>query len=340
MRKKSATVMCFLGLLHLQPMVVAQEAELAELRSEIDTLAGVLQEGLELGNSSGFLGIGSGRIDAVYLRQQGVVVEIRSPLANQRNRLSLSALASSLRSASGIENPFAQLSRQLALSSPAETSVLSQAAELAADARQRSMDEIRAIDYQGIIESAIREAYRGARMLRDIDAMDPDTLVNTEETLSGLRRDLADTLRQVGELETDQSREAGAASDSGSVEAEQRLRQLQERLEALTTQARQQATELSARYEQAREEYRQRWTQDVADLEADLFRLLCDYGVTLKSLPEGEFVSVLLLGLGTEAGETLATDRIHVLRRESLSACAAGEFDAETLQQRAVSYDF
>lgn len=340
MSNRLATMTCFLGLLQLLPVATAQEAELAELRSEIDTLADVLQEGLALGDGSGFLGIGSGRIDAMYLRQQGVVVEIRTPLANQRNRLSLSALASSLRSASRIENPFAPLSRQMAPSPQAGPSALSQVSELAADARQRSLDEIRAIDYRGIIESAIREANRGARMLRDIGAMDPDSLVGTEQTISGLRRELDDTLRQVGELETDPVSEAVTAADSSSAGAEQSLQQLQERLETLTARSRQQAAELSARYEQAREEYRQRWTQDVTDLEAKLFSLLCGYGVTLKSLPEGEYLSVLLIGLGSEADETIATDRIHVLRRESLIACAAGEFDAEALERRALSYDY
>ena len=52
-----------------------------QLQRNIDIFGGVLEEALELNQGSGLFGMSLGGIDSTYLFGQGVVFEIRTPLA-------------------------------------------------------------------------------------------------------------------------------------------------------------------------------------------------------------------------------------------------------------------
>ncbi len=314
----------------------AQTLDLATLKEEIALLSGVFQEGLGLGNSSSFLGFGNGRIESLYLSGQGVVMEIRTPLANQRSRLSLSALASSLRNVAGRENPLAPTAPRQEQADRSER-VLPRPEESVATEFQETVTESRSSDYQADIYGEISRASRLARMLRDMGAMEPNTLVATEQSLAALRRESEINLQQLRQLEVEAGTQQLETTTSSS---RSRLRELHDTLASISNRAMQQASELDDRIEAAREEQRQRWMQDVAALESDLFDLLCEFGVTLESLPAGEHVSIILVGLGSGSEGVRHGDLIHVVSRNDLVACQAGDLDVDTLQQRTVSYDY
>ena len=73
--------------------IAAQDIQLQNLQRNIDIFSGVLDEALELGQTSGIFGMRVGGIDSTYLYGQGVVMEVRTPLANSRNRMLLSVQA-------------------------------------------------------------------------------------------------------------------------------------------------------------------------------------------------------------------------------------------------------
>lgn len=326
-----------------QTKVAAQDVDLAELQRQIQVFSGVLTEGLELDTGTGFLGINSGRATHVYLQNQGVLFEIRTSLANQRNRVSLSALASSIRSISGNANPFEVMSQQQSAISSSQLRVPTPMTELAESAVTDAPASAPAIDYQTSVEAALRDAYRGVRMLQEFDGIAESTANQLGQELESLGQQVRDNLSQLAQLEEAPLASAAVANrepESQTTVNEQRMEQLQMTLQDLSTRAREMATEINDRYEQAKEEYYRRWQQDILAFEQSLFGLLCDYGATLRDLPEDEHVTVVLVGLGAGAQDALPADRLHVVAKADLLACQAAELDWQGLQQRAISYAY
>lgn len=108
-----------------------------------------------------------------------------------------------------------------------------------------------------------------------------------------------------------------------------------------TDEAAQAATEqwaqARARSEALRARHQAEWQQQVTAFEQRLFDLLCDYGASLRLLPDDQYLTLVLSGLGGE-DPARREDRLHVLSRESLLQCQRGEIDAAGLQQLALSY--
>lgn len=310
--------------------VSAQQPDPATLKNEIEIFSDIVQEGLGLADGSGFLGIGSGRVHGYYLRGQGVVLEVRSPLANQRNRLSLSALAASLRNVAGRGN----LADRLPVQPPAQAGDPQPVGVDAVTRADQTTEPLASSnDYRVEVDAALGEANRIMRMLRDLGAMEPNALVATEQSLASLRREFEETLDKLRQLEVDPGTRDGSSSIPG-------LQQLQEKLVALSNGARQQVASLDASFETARENLRQRWLEDVAELEDSLYGLLCEFGATLNSVRADEQVSIILTGLGSQGADTGVSDRIHIISRRDIEACLAGELDEVALHRRAVSYDY
>jgi len=319
--------------------VLAQDADLAEIRKQIDIFSGVLREGLGLEASRGFLGISSGRVEGIYLQEQGALFEIRTPLASQRNRVSLSAMASSISSRASRDNPFEAVMSNRQESLEAASRAVSDASQVAVDAYRRSLAELRTVDIEVAVENAIRQATMRARMLQYIGALESDGLSVMEEELDALRQRLEESLTQLRELaEAD-----GEIDGEPTVElapGEDRLQQLEQSLLEIRDRARERAEEMNSRYQQAREAYRESWEQEVLVFENHLYALLCAYGAGLRALGDAEYVTVVMPGLGEETEDGMPKDRIHVITRSDLSACQSGSISWEALRQRANRYSF
>ena len=89
----------------------AQEINLHELQLNMEAFSAIIEEALELDRGAGLFGMTVGGVDPTYLYGQGVLLEVRTPLANQRNRLNLVSLNSAMRTLQG-GNPFEQLMRR------------------------------------------------------------------------------------------------------------------------------------------------------------------------------------------------------------------------------------
>jgi len=339
------SIACLVAASLLPGMVMAQTTPTVatvltvEIRQEIEVLAEVLEGGLELDTGSGFLGINSGRVEGVYLQEQGVLLEIRTPLASQRNRVSLSALASSLRNLSAPANPFEQLAAAARRPVQPADQVLAETSVSTANISPRPENVLPITEFQALVDSALSRADRAARMLRNFGTMTPDDLIANEQELASLRQQFQENLAQLRLLES--RADAGQAADQSTEAATQQpLQDLQSAFAELGNRATELADSFEAQYQQARDAYRERWLQDVEAFESRLFGLLCTYGATLESLPSDQFLSVVLTGLGGEVEQTRAGDRILVIRAADLVSCGEDLLDADTLQRRATGYDY
>jgi len=171
----------------------AQEIEISELQSNIEIFTGVLEDALDLNQSGGLFGITVGGVNATYLHQQGVLIEIRSPLDNQRNRLNLATLNSAMQSMQANGNPFERIARR---NSPSPEPNINNEDNANANSQSAGlMDRIAKIDYSLVVSNAIQQASDSARSLRALESVgeaDYETLRDElEEMRSQLQGNLA-----------------------------------------------------------------------------------------------------------------------------------------------------
>lgn len=66
----------------------AQSPALEDMQRNIDIFSGVLREGLDLNARAGIFSPLNGSVKGTYFREQGIVLEIISPLSNTRTSFS------------------------------------------------------------------------------------------------------------------------------------------------------------------------------------------------------------------------------------------------------------
>ncbi len=320
----------------------AQEIRIEDLKKNISILSGVIEEALELNVSPTLFGINVGQVSGLYLHNQGVMLDIRSPLANQRNRMSLGALVSSIDDLQFSANPFA-----LAVvpeNSPAPASRELAAGENIDEFRKSLVDQINSLDISSAINSSLRQISQYTRSLNELGELNEDDLQLMRESIDKMR----DTMQSqsIALREFERTVRAGPDELNTSVDATQRsslqqnIEKLRIEIERLRLEAVDKAAELQQRNEQARLRYAEQWREKVLVFEYDLFATLCDYAATLRELPDNEFVTLVLRGLGNIENEGVMTDKIHVVRKPELLDCQSGEIDAASLMQGAASYSY
>ena len=97
---------------------VSQDIEIEDLQRNIDIFSNILEDVLELDQGTGLFGLTLAGIDNNYLLGQGVVFEIRTPLANRRNRINLASLNSAMQSLQIRTNSFVNTRTCLLYTSP------------------------------------------------------------------------------------------------------------------------------------------------------------------------------------------------------------------------------
>lgn len=322
--------------------VEAQQPDQSELRRNVEIFSGVLLEGLELNETPNLFGINIGRINSVYLQDQGVVMEIRTPLANRRSRVTLNAMATSIQNLAGQSNPFALVQRP---ASPSRTMALGIQQESVAEGMDNIniLSEIQAIDYSTLIGNALRQAGATARSLLEVDGLNQTEFNSLNRQLDEMRISLAQLMTEAREYQAGLSTEtAGAATDQAdaSQDWQAKVDQLKAGFEQLVSSAAETASQLTEQYEDARIQYAEQWQAEVLALEESLYVLLCDYGASLRSLPENEHLTIVFPNLGDESSDQSPTDKVHVIRKSDLAACQSGDIDAVALKQRASIYSY
>jgi len=184
-------------------VTIAQELDTTKLKENVDILSGVLRDGLGVNETPGLFGLNEARVDSVYLRGQGVIMDIQTPLARRRNRVNINALASSISRFSTRSNPFEAI-RESNAPGANRTIALTLQQDPADTMYRTIIEEIQSIDVTTMIDSSIRQANTSARSLRELGELDQESFSNLQQELYSMREDLGSMrenfMRRIDEL--------------------------------------------------------------------------------------------------------------------------------------------
>ena len=320
----------------------AQDINLADLQGNIEIFTGVLEDVLELNQNSGLFGMSLGGLSATYLYRQGVMIEVRSPLANQRNQLRLASLNSAMQSMQTGTNPFERMVRR---ASPPLVLPSERTNENADSFYELMMERITKIDYSLAVSNFIQQASDSARSLRALGNIDEPAYEELRAELDIMRERLQENIGRLSQFEEELRRESENLGTSESVitesEVSLRLDDLVARLEPLREQAMSKAEQLKRQTELAEQRYVERWHEDVSEFEESLYIAMCNYGATLRELPNDESISIILKGLGEDdANSNRQPDQVHVLSKIDVQECQNGAIDVAELRERSTQYSY
>jgi hypothetical protein len=342
------TLLCAIAVVSVVS-ATAQAPQLEGLQRNIDIFSGVLEDALDFEESKGLFGLSLGGIESTYLIGQGVVLELRTPLANSRNRLSLASLNSAMQTLQVRGNPFEALalsqSRAQSLSSSAPASPVMALRNESADstsAYNQMMERVANVDYSLAVNNAIQQATESARSLRSLGSIDEGDYAELRADIEGLRAEMGEKIQDLREIEAQITESTSQAITQSNIEEELRLKlnTVMTQIEPLREQAVAKAAQLRRRSEQAEQAYTQQWQQDVVMFEDKLYQAMCDYGSTLRELPRDERVSIILTGLGVQGADQRRTDKIHVFNKADLQACQSDDISVATLRERSDHYSY
>ena len=322
----------------------AQGPSLQEMHDDLTLFSGILGEALKLNDSGGLFGRSLGGISSTYLVNQGAVFEVRSPLANRRNRMGLASLSSAMQALQLQENPFLAMRRSMPTVS-LENPSLAAESTIPDDRYMLLRDQIANIDFSLVVNTAVQQATHSVRALRALGSVDEATynaLFAEIGSLRGRAGEHVDELRLLeAELRSTSSVGSGAGSSDDALEAlAVRLEALMRQLTPIREEALTLAADLKERAAQAETEFADQWQRDLTSLEEELYASLCAYGETLEQIPADESLSFVLKGLGDEPTGARRTDKVHIVLRSDLSRCVEGGIDWPQLRSGSVSYSY
>jgi hypothetical protein len=346
---KLNSVIYSMSLLAASTGIHSQEMNLDSLHESISIFSSIVEESLELDQATGIFGNRLGGVDGIYLYGQGVVLEIRTPLANQKNQVGFSSVGRAMRSINRT-NPFAAISAQ-----PTVSDLNASTGSLAV--QEGFMEKMASVDFSLVVNSSIQQAAAAARSLRNTGAVDDAGYAQLQQELDSLRLQTSEKMaemrgllanstarenseRQASSVEEDASNESSLSTADSSIDFQAEFNAFLARVEPLKMMALEKASELQLRSEQAQKEYAVRLEQEIEAFEVKLFATLCTYGATLRELPNDESVSVILEDLGAETERSKQADKVHVVTKADLLKCQSGEMDSTSLLAEATTYSY
>lgn len=339
--------------LSLTAQLSAQELDIAAAQRDLSIFSGILEESLRLNESTGLFGMSLGGVEATYLFGQGAVFEIRSPLANRRNRMGLASLSSAMQALQLRQNPFEAVRLSAASSAP-QTAALVAAAPEEENRYSQLLNRISSIDFSLVAQSSVQQAAQSARSLRALGDVDDASYAELEAEIEGLRELINENIEALRGLESD-IRAARLAENAADSQAESiasstaadpdsalsvQLNSLLEAIEPVKERALEKAAELKERSERAEREYALAWQRDLELFREQIYQSLCEYGGSLRTLAGDEYVSLVLKGLGEDQGDGRRTDEVHVVSYDEIASCANGTVSASGLQQSSTVYSY
>ncbi len=321
--KSSAATSLALSLVVSSAIAQPTAEALERSRQELGVFSDLLSVGLGLDEPGGLFGMNVGSIQSRYLFGQGAYLEIRSPLANRRQRLSLAALSSTMRDLQSSQNPFSRFS-----AAPSSQALDAGTADSALVASLAS--RIQDVDYELIVSSALRQAAEAAEALRSLEGIDDATYADIRGELAELRRDLQANLSEMNEAVARANSVPMGTPDAVAVP-------LSERIALLRQLAQQKAEELGEQLEQAQSDYEQRWFAEREAFERAVYASACTASEQLVNFADSETLAIVLAGLGDE-GARMRPDRMHMLSIAELRRCASGAIAPSDISAVVYSY--
>ncbi len=325
----------------LSQFVSAQEIDVSSVKENVTIFTGILEDALELNQSSGLFGMQLGGVKGSYFVGQGAVLEVRSPLANKRNRAGIGALSLAMQSLPRV-NPFETIARTAKETATSASVLSTDAAQEAGVVYQQMMDRIANIDYSLVMSSALQQASEAARSLRNLGSVGPEDYDALQQEIDALREATQQRSAEIRDIVNSLQNSFADANAQNEAESElqQELDRLLSEVEPLKQQALAKAAELKSKSEQAQKDFSAQLDLEIAEFEQSLFNALCAYGATLREVPAQEYVSVILVGLGKDSNEGEKPDKVFVVKKSDLVSCQSGVIDAPALLAAAVSYSY
>jgi len=322
----------------------AQGPSLQEMHDDLMLFSGILGEALKLNDSGGLFGRSLGGISNTYLVNQGAVFEVRSPLANRRNRMGLASLSSAMQALQLQENPFLAMRRSMPTVS-LESPSLAAESTIPDDRYQLLRDQIANIDFSLVVNTAVQQATHSVRALRALGSVDEATYNALFAEIENLRAQVGEHVDELRLLEAELRNSSNVGSGAGSSDDARealaaRLEPLIQQLTPIREEALTLAADLKEKAAQAETEFAAQWQRDLTSLEEDLYASLCAYGEILERIPANQSLSFILQGLGDEPTGARRTDKVHIVSRTDLSRCVEGAIEWPKLRSVSVSYSY
>ncbi len=317
----------------------AQDTPVQQIKENIEIFSGILQQSLDLNQSSGLFGLSRGGVESSYLLGQGAVFEVQTPLASRRSRIGLASLNNALQSLQSSGNPLAIIRRPAG----AEESATATVAIRSSGANTyyvEMMDRIANVDYSLAVNSALQQSYDAARSLLSLGNIDEQVYQDLRDELDALNESMEQKFAEIRQMQVEAQSGQVAETDADSPSLQERLDTLIAEIEPLREQVIARADELKLRNEQAAEEYARNWRAEVVDFEDRVYAIMCDYGATLRSVPSSEKITIILSGLGEDSEDNSLTDKIHVFSKADVEQCQGGGIDVSELKSRTDSYSY
>ncbi|MDO8289219.1 MAG: hypothetical protein Q7T44_08385, partial [Parvibaculum sp.] len=145
------------------------DAQIDELRKSVDIFAGVLREALGLNSRAGIFSPLNGSVQGLYLADQGVVLELVTPLSNTRSFYGVQSLSSSLQELSGQLSSLAATQsmrlQRIELSGQGDSSGSTLQADPAREPYRELLERLASIDFSAEVETSLRAAAEAASSL-------------------------------------------------------------------------------------------------------------------------------------------------------------------------------
>lgn len=336
------------GLCLFMGTAIAQDADaqIDELRKSVDIFAGVLREALGLNNRAGIFSPLNGSVQGLYLAEQGVMLELVTPLSNTRSFYGVQSLSSSLQELSGQLSSLAATQtmrlQRIELNGPGGASDSTVQADPAQAPYRALLERLARIDFSAEIETSLRTAAEAASSLNLSGHIDRAAYEALVQEMSELRQQMSEQALAFQSLRNrigEEGAAAQAADPTVTSRWQSEIDALQRSIEPIREAARLKAQELREQSEQSRLAREEQWRRDLVTFEVNLYKVVCDYSAALRPLPEEEHLTLVLKGLGEET-DIRREDRIHVLQKADMQRCLLGEITSEQLQNSARIYSY
>ncbi|WP_040487576.1 hypothetical protein [Idiomarina baltica] len=276
---------------------IAQEADHQGLKNQIEIFKDILTTAAKQQD-----GRESSRLDDVeftYLRGQGVVFFVRS----------------------------ARMPWRIVAPDVPEPPMPPEMPEMSGFAKDLQLDRV--------VEEGLRTAHRVLSQFSGEYSDEWFELVEQKRELAWEVRDLNRELRDIEFQRDVQDKASKAEMKTHKEELEARLAELKAQQKQLDIELNEMKKTLKAKQEKVQKERLLTQEKSIEAIEQVFTRVLCDYGITLKSLPDSEQVSLVIRDASVSDKKRL--DNIYVFEKSAINAC---ESEPADLLEQAQKYKF
>lgn len=320
--------------------LVAAADFITKAQTDAENFSRVLGRSLELSQGNEIFGMSIEGVSATYLHNQGLLLELRTPLAKSRNTLNIASLGSRLSENSAIGNPFTEFAlRNEFLVAGTEPRVeLDDSAQGLTSSKivERLYDgltiRMTSIEYSLVVQTALRQASAAIQSMREIEVFNDSDVLDLQSEVSDLRNQLLNNVGIFGSIEQ--------RAESGNLDGVDLIAETDDAIasmESLKMYSTNFAQNLMIQSAEAEKDYSARWDTDLRAFEMRMFSGLCDHVGLLSSFSDSEYLTLQVLGVSKDANGFIR-DKFHSLRLEDIRRCAAGEIDADDIGSKAVRY--